>query len=88
MIKDDEKLINLKHELIIHFEIKDMREVKWFLDMKIKYKFNDIKIYQMNYIHTLLHRYEMQDCNSMNTSMNSSIKLIIIMNSNIKIDFS
>ena len=56
--------------------------------MKIEYESNDIKIHQMNYIHILLHRYEMQDCNFINISMNSSIKLIVIINSNIKVDFS
>ena len=65
-----------------------MREIKRFLEMKIEYKSNNIKIHQTNYIHTLFHRHEMQDCNFMNMSMNSSIKLIAIMNSNVKIDFS
>src|SRR5947207_11606412 len=56
--------------------------------MKIEHEFNGIKIYQMNYIHTLLHRHEMQDCNSVNTPMNPSIKLTATMNSNAKIDSS
>ena len=76
IIKDDEELTNLKHELTTHFEMKDEHE------------FNDIKIHQMNYIHILFHWYRMQDCNFMNISMNSSIKLIAIMNLNAKIDFS
>ena len=87
MTEDDEELASLKRGLITRFEMKDMKEVKRFLEIKIEHESNDIKIHQMNYIHTLLHRYEMQNCNFMNTSMNSSIKLIAIMNSNIKIDF-
>ena len=87
MTKDDEELTSLKHELTTHFEMKDLREVKRFLEMKIEHESNDIKIHQMNYIHTLFHRHEMQDYNSVNTSMNSSIKLIVIMNSNVKINF-
>ena len=88
MTKDDEELTSLKRELTIRFEMKDMREVKRFLEMKIEHEFNDIKIHQANYIHTLLHRHEMQDCNSMNTPMDSSIKLTTTTNSDIKVDFS
>ena len=88
MIKDNEELTSLKRELTIYFKMKDIKEIKWFLGMKIEYESNDIKIHQMNYIHILLHRYEMQDCNFINISMNSSIKLIVIINSNIKVDFS
>ena len=88
MIEDDKELINLKCELTAHFEMKDLEKVKGFLGMKIEYESNGIKIHQMNYIHILLHRYKMQDCNFMNMSMNSSIKLTMIMNSNAKIDFS
>ena len=53
--EDDEELANLKCELITHFEMKDLGEVKRFLGMKIEYKSNDIKIHQMNYIRTLFH---------------------------------
>ena len=88
MTEDDGELTSLKRELTTRFEMKDMREIKWFLGMEIEHESNDIKIYQVNYIRTLLHRHEMQDCNSMNTSMDSSIKLIAIMNSDIKIDSS
>jgi len=86
--KDDEELASLKRGLIIHFEMKDLNEIKRFLGMEIEHESNDIKIHQTNYIHTLLHRHEMQDCNPMNTSMNPSIKLTAIMNSNVKIDSS
>ena len=55
MIKDDGELTSLKHELTTHFEMKDMEKVKRFLEMKIEHESNDIKIHQMNYIHTLLH---------------------------------
>ena len=58
MIKNDKELINLKYELITHFKIKDIKEIKWFLEMKIEYEFNDIKIHQVNYIYILFHWYE------------------------------
>ena len=55
MTKDDEELTSLKRELTTRFEMKDMREIKRFLEMKIEHEFNDIKIHQMNYIHILFH---------------------------------
>ena len=88
MIEDDEELISLKRGLTARFEMKDMEEVKRFLGMEIEHEFNGIKIHQMDYIRTLLHRYGMQDCNSVNTPMDSSIKLTTTTNSNAKIDFS
>ena len=56
--------------------------------MEIEHESNNIKIHQMNYIHTLFHQHEMQDCNLMNMPMNSSIKLTAIMDSDVKIDSS
>ena len=88
MTEDDEELTNLKHGLTAHFEMKDLGEVKRFLGMKIEHESNDIKIHQTNYIHTLLHRHGMQDCNPVNTPMDPSIKLTAITNSNVKIDSS
>ena len=88
MTEDDEELASLKRGLTTRFEMKDMGEVKRFLGMEIEHESNDIKIYQMDYIRTLLHRHEMQNCNSMNTSMDSSIKLTVTMNSNVKVDSS
>ena len=88
MTKDDEELTSLKRELTTRFEMKDIREIKRFLEMEIEHESNGIKIHQANYIHTLLHQHGIQNCNSMNTSMNSSIKLTTITNSNIKIDSS
>ena len=55
MIENNKELINFKYKLIIHFKIKNMKEIKWFLEIKIKYKFNNIKIYQINYIYILFH---------------------------------
>ena len=88
MTEDDEELTSLKRGLIARFEMKDMGEVKRFLGMEIEYESNDIKIHQANYIHTLLHRHEMQDCNSMNTPMDTSIKLTATTDSDVKVDSS
>ena len=88
MTKDDEELTSFKRELTARFEMKDLGEIKRFLGMEIEHESNDIKIHQANYIRMLLHRHEMQNCNPMNTSMDSSIKLTTITNSNAKIDSS
>src|SRR5437762_9563178 len=56
--------------------------------MEIEHESNGIKIHQVDYIHTLLHRHGMQDCNSMNTPMDPSIKLTATMDSDVKIDSS
>ena len=55
IIENDKELTNLKRELTVHFEMKDMREIKRFLGMEIEHESNDIKIHQMDYIHILLH---------------------------------
>src|SRR5947207_10655301 len=88
MTKDDEELTSLKRELTTRFEMKDIREVKRFLGMKIEHEFNGIKIHRVNYIRTLLHRHGMQDYNSMNMPMDPSIKLTVTTNSDVKVDFS
>ena len=88
MIEDDGELANLKRGLTARFEMKDLGEVKRFLGMEIEHESNGIKIYQADYIRTLLHRHEMQDCNSMNTPMDPSIKLTATTNSDVKVDSS
>jgi len=88
MTEDDGELTSLKRGLTTRFEMKDMREVKRFLGMEIEHESNDIKIHQADYIRTLLHRHGMQDCNSVNTPMDPSIKLTATTDSDVKIDSS
>src|SRR5947207_7387465 len=88
MTEDDEELASLKRGLTARFEMKDLGEVKRFLGIEIEHESNAIKIHQADYIRTLLHRHGMQDCNSVNTPMDSSIKLTAITDSNVKIDSS
>ena len=88
MTKDAGELASLKHGLTARFEMKDLGEVKRFLGMEIEHESNGIKIHQADYIHTLLHRHGMQDCNSMNTPMDPSIKLTATTDSDVKVDSS
>ena len=88
MTEDDEELTSLKRGLTARFEMKDLGEVKRFLGMEIEHESNGIKIHQTNYIHTLLHRHGMQDCNPVNSPMNPLIKLTATTDSDIKVDSS
>ena len=57
--------------------MKNLNVVKHFLDMQLEYNDDDlIKIHQKNYLRKLLARHNMQDCNSVSTSMNTSVKLL------------
>src|SRR5437762_1805402 len=86
MTEDDEELASLKRRLTARFEMKDLGEVKRFLGIEIEHESNGIKIHQADYIRTLLHRHGMQDCNSVNTAMDPSIKLTATMDSDVKVD--
>ena len=56
--------------------------------MEIEHESNSIKIHEADYIRTLLHRHGMQDCNSVNTPMDPSIKLTATTDSDVKVDSS
>src|SRR5437667_5518481 len=88
MTEDHGELASLKRGLTARFEMKDLGEVKRFLGMEIEHESNGIKIHQADYICTLLHRHGMQDCNSMNTPIDSSIKLTATTDSDVKVDSS
>jgi len=79
MSEDDDELADLKRELSIRFEMKDLGEAKRFLGMEIEHGFDGvrtptIKIHQADYIRTLLHG--MEDCNPVSSSMDPSVNLV------------
>ena len=79
MSEDDDELADLKRELSIRFEMKDLGEVKRFLGMEIEHEFDGvrtptIKIHQADYIRTLLHG--MEDCNPVSSPMDPSVNLV------------
>ena len=88
MTEDDGELASLKRGLTARFEMKDLGEVTRFLGMEIEHESNGIKVHQADYIRTLLHRHGMQDCNSVNTPMDPSIKLTATTDSDVKVDSS
>jgi hypothetical protein len=87
--EDDDELVNLKRELSIRFEMKDLGEVKRFLGMEIEHGFDGvrtptIKIHQADYIRTLLHG--MEDFNPVSSPMDPSVNLVAIMDTDVKVD--
>src|SRR5436305_10498872 len=74
---NDDDLVNVKRRLIEKFEMKNLSVAKKFLEIKIEYDDDDsIKLHQNQYIQKLLKRHDMQNCNSVSTSIDTSIKLI------------
>jgi len=91
MSEDDDELANLKRELSIRFEMKDLGEVKRFLGMEIEHGFDEvgtptIKIHQADYIRTLLQRHGMEDCNPVSSPMDPSVNLMATMDTDVKVD--
>jgi hypothetical protein len=89
MSEDDDELVNLKRELSIRFEMKDLGEVKRFLGMEIGHGFDGvrtptIKIHQADYIRTLLHG--MEDFNPVSSPMDPSVNLVATMDTDVKVD--
>jgi hypothetical protein len=90
--KDDDELADLKCKLSIWFEMKDLGEVKRFLGMEIEHGFDGvartpaIKIHQVDYIHTLLQRHGMEDCNPVSTPMDPSVNQLATTDADIKVE--
>ena len=75
--KNDDDLVNVKRRLTEKFEMKNLNVAKKFLEIEIEYDDDDsIKLHQNQYIQKLLKRHDMQNCNSVSTSIDTSIKLI------------
>ena len=67
----------VKEKLARMFEMKNMRELKYFLDMQIhrNRKERTLTITQSGYIGAILERFQMMNAKSMTTSMTIDIKL-------------
>src|SRR5277367_1864746 len=91
MSEDDGEVANLKCELSIRFEMKDLGEVQRFLGMEIEHGFDGvrtptIKIHQADYIRMLLQRRGMEDCNPVSSPMDPSVNLTTTMDTDVKVD--
>lgn len=66
----------LKNELSTHFKMKDLGEAKSLLGMNItRYPDGSLSIDQRHYISTVLKRFNMEECNSVNTPLDPNQKL-------------
>jgi hypothetical protein len=77
--EDEQEVAALKCELAKRFEMKDLGPVKRFLGIQVERgMFNgrlDMKLHQADYLHTVLERHGMENCNPVSTPLDSSVKL-------------
>ena len=73
----DEKISEVKSAITERFDVKDMRELSYFLGIKVVQdcKANSIWIGQPNYIESLISSFDMSNAKSCNTPINVSEKL-------------
>jgi len=73
----NEKLIaGCKKELSREFEMKDIGLMHYFLGLEVWQRDGEIFLNQGKYIVDILKRFNMLDCKSMATPMNSNLKLL------------
>ena len=78
--RDD--ITTIKGRLAERFDMKDLRIAEKFLGMEIEYgEDGSVKLHQKQYLHNLLQRHGMQDCNSISTPLDTSVKLTKALNS-------
>ena len=71
-------LINwLKGELCKNFQMKDLGDVHWILGMEVirDRERRTLTLNQTKYIETILNRFEMQDCKSISTPLDTNVSL-------------
>src|SRR5271155_3590451 len=94
MSEDNDELADLKRELSIRFEMKDLGEAQRFLGMEIEHGFDGvartpvIKIHQADYIRTLLQRHGMEDYNPVSMPMDPSVNLMATTDTDVKVESS
>jgi hypothetical protein len=72
---DQSKIAELIAELEKQFEVKNLENATWLLEIYIEYNEDGIILSQVAYIDKLLRRYDMKKFNSVLTSMIENIKL-------------
>jgi hypothetical protein len=69
-------IVDLISELEKQFEVKNLENATWLLEIYIEYNEDDITLFQTAYIEKLLRRYGMKKFNSVLTLMIKNIKLL------------
>ncbi len=64
MCNDQNKLLQIKKELNQKFEMKDLRELHFFLRMEVERNRDErfLRINQIKYLKEILKRFRMEDC--------------------------
>jgi len=74
--ENDNDIATIKDRLAGRFDMKDLGIAEKFLGMEIEYgEDGSVKLHQEQYLHNLLQRHGMQDCNSISTPLDTSVKL-------------
>lgn len=66
-------LEKFKQTLAQKFQMRDLKEIRWFLGIRISKQSNKVSLDQSAYINELLRKYNMQDCNSHQTPIPSNL---------------
>ena len=76
--KNDEEMLAVKQAIGQQFHIKDKGELHYFLGVKVvcDFKTGYVWIGQQSYIQTILRKYCMEDCKTIQTPVDSCTKLI------------
>ena len=72
----DEKLIAECKKLVAEFEIKDLRQMHYFLGLEVWRNLEEIFLSQGKYAVEILKRFGMMDCKPMTTPMTTNLKLL------------
>ena len=74
--ENGDDITTIKGRLAERFDMKDLGIAEKFLGMEIEYgEDGSVKLHQEQYLHNLLQRHGMQDCNSISTPLDTSVKL-------------
>ena len=78
IVKDDKRMQEVKKALSFQFEIKDLGELHYFLDMKIvlNEKIGEVWIGQPAYAESILQKFGMENCKPVGTPVDTSTKLV------------
>jgi hypothetical protein len=77
-LTDKEKLItDCKKKLATEFEMKDLGSMHYFLGLEVWQSPEKIFLNQGKYVIEILKRFDMLECKSMNTPMETKLKLLV-----------
>jgi hypothetical protein len=77
-LTDEENLItDCKKKLVVEFEMKDLGPMHYFLGLEVWQSPEKIFLNQGKYAVEILKRFDMLECKSMNTPMETNLKLLV-----------